>query len=386
MRNLIIITFCTILISCGHENQNTPERIDLNLKESKTSFLSENFEGIEYILLDYQDFLPMVQPYNFIFYKNYIFVNDRILENIFVFSSNGKVLKVIKSTGTGPQEFIQINDFQIFKDQILIKDNRLMKIIAFDFDGNFKFEMKEDLPSYNFYLSEEFTTHFMNNDLSGEGFNFLVKTKGNVIDKQVKIKEGMVGNKMAVSTGFKKNNFKNEVVFTIPFSYEIALFDTLGKYKKTIEFDLKDTGIDLDKRVELMNGALDYTIVKEEGLTEMITSFYPFDRQYFAFFERGGNEFNYVFLDENFKVTSQSNSLKNDIDGMTIRNVPWTSTNEHLVFQINSNEFLDDYNKKFDKAEKKFPNASIHEFISKNSHLLDQDKTVLVLLKVKNPK
>jgi hypothetical protein len=226
----------------------------------------------------------------------------------------------------------------------------------------------------------------MNNDLSGEGFNFLVKTKGNVIDKQVKIKEGMVGNKMAVSTGFKKNNFKNEVVFTIPFSYEIALFDTLGKYKKTIEFDLKDTGIDLDKRVKLMNGSLDYAIVKEEGLTEMITSFYPFNHQYFAFFERGGNEFNYVFLDENFKVTSQSNSLKNDIDGMTIRNVPWTSTNEHLVFQINSNEFLDDYNKKFDKAEKKFPNASIHDFISKNSHLLDQDKTVLVLLKVKKPK
>jgi hypothetical protein len=386
MRTLIIITFCIILISCGQEKQNTPERIELNLKESKRSLLSENFEGIKYILLDYQDSLPMVQPFNFIFHKNYIFVNDRVLENIFVFSSDGKVLKVIKSTGTGPQEFIQINDFQVFDDQILIKDNRLMKIIAFDFDGNFKFELKEDLPSYNFYFSNEFTTHFMNNNLSDGGFNFIVKSKDKVIDRQVKIKDGLSDARMAVANSFKKNNFKNEVIFTIPFSYEIAFFDTLGKFKNTIEFDLKDSGIDLDKRIKLRNGTLDYAIVKEEGLTEMISSFFPFDRQYFAFFERGGNEFNYVFLDQNFKVTSQSNNLKNDIDGMTIRNVPWTSTNEHLVFQINSNEFLDDYNKKFDKAEKKFPNASIHDFISKNSHLLNQDKTVLVLLKVKNPK
>ncbi len=91
------------------------------------------------------------------------------------------------------------------------------------------------------------------------------------------------------------------------------------------------------------------------------------------------------FLGDDFKVISQSNKIKNDIDGMKIRNIPWTSTGEHLVFKINSNDFLNDYHSKFDKTKKEFPKASIHDFISKNSHLLDQDKTVLVLLKVKKP-
>jgi hypothetical protein len=106
MRNLLIILFSTILISCDEKNQNNPEKIEIDLNESKESFLSEKFEDIEYILLDYQDSLPIVQPYSIIFHKDLIFVNDRILENLFVFSSNGKVLKVIKSTGTGPKEFI----------------------------------------------------------------------------------------------------------------------------------------------------------------------------------------------------------------------------------------------------------------------------------------
>ena len=385
MRNLIIFLFFTILISCGQKTQNKPDRIALNLKESKESLLSEKFEDIEYILLDYQDSFPIVQPYTVIFYENLIFVNDRVLENLFVFSSYGKVLKVIKSTGTGPQEFIQINDFQIFDDHILIKDNRLKKIIAFDFNGNFKFELKEELQSSNFYFSNEFTTHFMNNDLSNEGFNFLGKSKEEIIERKVKIRHGMAGIKMAVANSFIRNKFKNEIIFNIPFSYEIALFDTLGKFKNSIEFNLKDSGIDLDKRIKLMNGTLDYSIVKEEGLTEMVTSFFPFEGQYFAFFERGGNEFQYVFLDDDFKVISQSNKIKNDIDGMKIRNIPWTSTGEHLVFKINSNDFLNDYHSKFDKTKKEFPKASIHDFISKNSHLLDQDKTVLVLLKVKKP-
>jgi hypothetical protein len=216
-----------------------------------------------------------------------------------------------------------------------------------------------------------------------EGFNFLVKSKDDIVERKVEIKDGMSGIRMAVKDSFLKNKFKNEILLNIPFSYEIAFFDTLGKFRNSIEFDLKDSGIDLEKRIKLMKGKIDYSIVKDEKLTEMVASFFPFENQYFAFFERGGNEYHYVFMNDDFKVNSQSNRIKNDIDGMKIRNIPWTSTGEHLVFKINSNDFLNDYRSKFDKTENEFSNGSIHEFISKNLHLLDQDKTVLVLLKIK---
>ncbi len=375
-----------LIFSC---EENTIERNDfvktnLNLDDSKERNLSEKFEHIRYVLLDYSDSLPLVNPYIIRFTDDKIFVSDRVLENILIFDNNGKYINGIISTGEGPGEFIQIEDFQLIDNFIFVQDNRLRKILKFTLDGDFVEERKNLIPSSNTYLTAEFELHFMNNFLLQEGFNFI--RKDNVSQDEVgyfKIPKEIAGLKTALKNGFLRNPINDEVLLGIPNSNKIAFFNSKGFLSKELEIDLGSAGMDNELRAKLLNGEVEYTFLEEANLCRGASVFYPFGDQYFGFFQRGGKEFHYVFFDENFQTTFQANKLKNDLDGMIINTVPWSLRGDELVFMVESNDLLKNYLSKKDELKSQFASEKINEFVAKNSEKLENNKTVLVFLKVK---
>jgi hypothetical protein len=385
MKNFYCFLFL-LACSCTEKSSEKNDflRVALNLDDSIERNLSEKFEDIRYVLLDYSDSLPLVNPYIIRFTADKIFVSDRVLENILIFDSEGNYLDGLFSTGEGPGEFIQIEDFQLNEDFIFFQDNRLRKILKFTLEGEFIEERKNLIPSSNTFLTDEFELHFMNNFLHNKGFNFIRKDKQSQDEVEYyEIPKELAGLKTALKNGFLRNPQKDEILLGIPNSNKIAFFNSNGFLSRELEIDLGSAGIDNALRSNLLNGDVKYSFLNEANLSRGSSAFYPFKNDYFAFFQRGGKEFHYVFFDENFNTTFQAKKLKNDLDGMIINNVPWSLKKDELVFMIDSNNFLKNYFSKEDELKSDFPSKMIHEFVSGNSEKLKAEKTVLVFLKVR---
>lgn len=102
----------------------------------------------------------MVNLYLIAFFQEHIVILDNVFYDVLIFDSRGEFKTKIDAKGKGPGEFIHATDLQIRKDTILIRDKVLKKMIAFDFEGNFKFGEKEDLQSTSFYWARQSTIHF----------------------------------------------------------------------------------------------------------------------------------------------------------------------------------------------------------------------------------
>lgn len=374
-----------LVFSCAKKGNDQSDLLETNvdLDASEVRNLSDKFDGIRYVLLNYSDSLPLVNPYIVRFSEDKIFVSDRVLENILVFDREGNYVYGFLSTGEGPGEFIQVDDFQLTDRLIHIQDNRLRKILTFTIEGNFVSERKNPIPSSNSFLSEDFGLHFMNNFKYGDGFNFIREDEDQTITGYFKIPDKLVGLKTALKNGFIISPATDEILLGIPNSNKVAFFDSEGYLARTLDIDLGRSGVSDDLRSKLFNGEVKYSYLNEANLCRGASAFYPFKNEYFGFFQRGGKEFHYVFFDQDFSTTFQASRLKNDLDGMIITNVPWSFKDDELVFMIGTNNFLSNYLSKEDQLKADFPSQKIHDFVSENFENLKNDKTVLAFLKVK---
>ncbi|MBB6329019.1 hypothetical protein FHS59_004683 [Algoriphagus iocasae] len=82
-------------------------------------------------------------------YKKRIYVLDGKNQDLYVFKENGDFLFPIYSSGMGPGEFTKVSSFSIVpdKDQIVVFDDRLSKILYYTLDGQF---LKENRIGFRF--------------------------------------------------------------------------------------------------------------------------------------------------------------------------------------------------------------------------------------------
>lgn len=69
---------------------------------------------------------------------------------------------------------------------------------------------------------------------------------------------------------------------------------------------------------------------------------------------------------------------------MKIRGIPWTSTNDKILILVNSINFYNNYVETFSGKKITLEPNNVHGFFEANKEKLREDKTVLVLLKVRN--
>ena len=66
------------------------------------------------------------------------YVMDRFRNTIFVFSEEGKYLHKIARSGRGPQEYIELTDFDVYDSEVYILSRANQAIYVYDKDGNFR--------------------------------------------------------------------------------------------------------------------------------------------------------------------------------------------------------------------------------------------------------
>jgi len=384
---LLIINISLVFSGCNHSSQKIPSDqtiVNIDLDKSGEGNLSDLFEGITYTLLDPGDDEILVRPYKIIYFDNLILVEDRDLRNIHLYTRDGSLLHVFKAKGRGPGEFNQPDDFQIKDGQLIIKDLTLSKFIAFDLTGKFLWEEKTEILSPNFLSLKNGMLHYMNHQASIDDSNFYyIQTNGDA-NGRVPIRPGYGIFNYAENNGFIQDPNRQQIFFSIPNTNEVAVFNYEGELEKTLLFDVGKYLLSDELKIEYTKSRILREKVVDGNFVQYVSAFFPFKNQYFLSLEQGQNTNHLIMLDDQFNVIFQANKFANDLDGMKIRGIPWTFSEDEVIFQINSNSFYNDYIEKFKGQKIRITKGSVHEFFDQNKEKLLDDQRVLVAMKVKN--
>ncbi|MFC3417321.1 6-bladed beta-propeller [Algoriphagus hitonicola] len=307
---LIILNF-----SCDKIEQKKSDLTSIDLELVRENSFSEIFEEINYVLLKENDTLPLVQPLKTVVTDDFIYILDIKLNNLFKFNRKGEVIHIFNSSGQGPQEFSQIQDYQIKQDTVIIQDNLSNKLIYFDNDGRFLKETKLPSISTNFFKGVDFSFHFING-MEGKGKDFLkIKSpsQSNFINLNLSPPKGRV----RLIHGFAEDKKSEIRTLTIPFSYQVVVFDPLGNILHLKEFEF----LNLPELTEEEKKYLQVMI---------INAFLPFPEFYYMSVFFGRNSFQFL-LDKNFNLLFSGKNPQNDIDGMNYPLLPISHHKDQLI-------------------------------------------------------
>lgn len=133
-----------LLIICFLEGCSSERRKYISDREIKEIIINpektEDYLDISEVLSDSIDIIPLEVTENCLisdikkleFYKNRIFISDRINAKIFVFDSEGNFLRSIGKQGRGPGEYSYMGDFSFKGDSVIIQDLSRKKYIVYD--------------------------------------------------------------------------------------------------------------------------------------------------------------------------------------------------------------------------------------------------------------
>jgi hypothetical protein len=384
MKVYYLLFFLLSIISCNDKSLSKEAgttTVVIDVDQAGEIVISEYFNQVEYLLLSDEDHNRLVWPSKTVVQNGKIFIQDITMNSLFIFDTKGDLLNVIAGEGKGPGEFFQMDDFQIKNENIFIQDTYLSKIIEFDQDGNFVSEEKNFYNNTNFYKGENFTLYFLSFNPDYGGFNFIIDTDGKK-EGYIAIKEGYeILNKRALVNGFTSHPYTGHIYYPMPYTNEIVVFDNQGTYLKSVAFNFGKYHMD---DMERLDGS---TIVKrrteELNLIGDIRSIFPFKEKHFISLSQGKNSSIYLFMDDNFNIIKIFKGFTNDLDGMHIRNIPWTYTEEKIFYRMRSTDFYNDYIKSFQGSRVEIKEGNVHDFFQKNKEDLKDDKYVMVGLKLK---
>lgn len=139
----ILLVSIMAFYGCRNNNHKTSSMDVIKINESTTTpiSLSTIVESSEIILLETAESCLLESIFGIEVTADYVFAHDR--KNLFQFNRNGKFIRKIGESGKGPNEYIYINCFTIDEQTEHVFIGSLGKILCFDFDGNFVFEINK---------------------------------------------------------------------------------------------------------------------------------------------------------------------------------------------------------------------------------------------------
>jgi len=386
MKNLFIYVFIfslSIPQACNSRVEKTSNLIEIDPDQSVTAKLSEYFDGIDYILLDYPDSLPIVNEYAMLITDDNILVESRETAAVFIFDRRGKLQRVIREYGKGPGEFVLIDGLHV-KDERIVIYARPSKQLIFDFEGRLLEENKLELEVDGVYLGKDFNLYHSQHGDGEEKLTFQRVSEGKV-HGYLPLKDGYEALiKSSNPWGFRFDSFRERLYYTESHSYNVQMFDKNGYWQESISFDFGRYNIEDKKRLQLANDhQLRQEYFDKNVKVKEVNTFNGFSNYMLATFHLPGQGNHSVFLDNDHQVISQVKEWENDFDGMKVYNHHWAFTDNEIIYQLNSSTFYKQYAASFQGKQVEVKPGNVHDFFEKNREKLKEDMVVLVVLKVR---
>lgn len=362
--------------------------IKIDLSQARKAKLSEFFESVSYTLLDYTDEKPIVNAYKVVVTDGEYFVESRETAEVFVFNKSGQLKNIIGQFGNGPGEIRLIDGLFVYGDTIRIDSEYANKNVLFTKEGEF---IKEGKLSYRApaIYEKNFNLYYFQHGEGPDQWTYIREDKNVQIPlKSLKgylpLRKGFeVFNSFDGPTGFLKDPQTGEIFYTEPNDYLVQNFESDGYFKKTIRFDFGRNNLPIKMRFELAGTGRDANkYFMENSAVSRIHDFFPFQDIFFMSAGTYG-KYNWIFMDKNFSSIDIIQDWENDLDGMKLRQLSWTKSDNEIIYQLDSRTFFNDYTAAFNGKTVEIKSGNVHEFFAKNREKLQEEKIVLVSYKLK---
>lgn len=238
--NIICFSFIFIVFASCSEKKKNDQKKDILVSVYKMRpqsdhkvFLSEIASRIEYIPLETNKNVLIHSIDKLEMSDTLFYLLDKKNDVIWCFNRNGKYERRISHKGHGPGEYIEIEDFILFKNQyILILDRNLRKIFFFDLNGKFVRELKlnnvptqfEVTPNNNILIYTLGLDMAMKGSKGDVGYNlFLLDEDGKIKEKFFKSDE-ITDNLMGINVF---SRYRDRIWF------HYAVNDTIYEFNET---------------------------------------------------------------------------------------------------------------------------------------------------------
>jgi hypothetical protein len=383
--NFITFALLAILLGCfPRYKESSSDVFFLDFEKSSSTKASEIFSEVNYLLLEEDTDLPLVRPYKIVVQDSLIFVEDKELNNLFVFDLSGEIKTVFKSLGKGPNEFTQIDEFSVSEDRVYIQDDYLKKTLIYDFNGHLLAEKYHDFFGFNkyYWFGYDFT-YFDSYELHGTDFRV---SKGdsilslfdiNRLDKSLP--------PVSHQYGFVPDFSRKEISFVVPYSYKVALFNLCDFKQRYISFDFGKFNFPREQHIAFLRDQwANKDVFVNNKYVSMLGYFGPLKDNYLLSVSHGLGDPHWFVMDEDMHVQTQFRlrDVENDIDGWALNSpIAWT-VEDYVVTKINSNDFYNRVQKTITSGTN--INGNLKEFWKEHSEELLDDRLLLVFLKVKD--
>jgi hypothetical protein len=141
---IFLLFLIALLFSCGSgpdKEEQVYVRVPIEYRKASSIKLSEFVESIDVVPLETTEDNLIGEVGRIVFIDNKYYIkstNGRQNAKIFVFNTDGNFLFKIDHRGVGPGEYIEMKDFQILQDSLLMTaSNSDYKTNLYDLKGNF---------------------------------------------------------------------------------------------------------------------------------------------------------------------------------------------------------------------------------------------------------
>jgi len=150
-RKFMIYFFCSILLySCTEKRKDAINSISVDLEQKQDVSFFDLFSKIDIIPLETNDLSLIKFVQKVIVNQGNIYVQD-LMSKILVFSPEGKFLFKIDKKGMGPDEYLDISDFDILNDSLSVLSAIENRMLIYNNNGHFvrKFSLPRINGAYN---------------------------------------------------------------------------------------------------------------------------------------------------------------------------------------------------------------------------------------------
>ncbi|NCB69924.1 MAG: 6-bladed beta-propeller [Bacteroidia bacterium] len=264
MRNIISLLIIPLLIlGCTNDITNNSIKVDIDTNDNVSIY--DFFSNIEIVKLDLNDSSVISYFGKVISYNDMYYILDYRFPVIYLYTNQGKYLSKIDNQGQGPNEYIQISDFEIdtISKKLAFVDPTNSTLHEYDLNGNFK--KRTPLPTLN---RSYYKLNYLNSELMvfwtfdyDNRVKFYSLTENKIVKETFPEEDNILNNSLL---DFSYGNFLCRPVSNIVFE-----FTTDCEIKESYKWDFGSLNNDMKK---LYNNSETYSKMEPHAFNEKVRS------------------------------------------------------------------------------------------------------------------
>lgn len=324
----LLLLLSSVFVSCSSDDKvssdevnNGLEIIKIDLSEAREGKLSEFFEPeIEYLWLkdDSEESQLNGGLHKILFYKGKILTLDIFgCKCIKIFDSEGNYLSKIRAYGEGPEKYLDLDNFTIVKNEVLLLGLYPPKLMWFSLEGDFLREEKlNQFVGAGIYSQEESRYYFFSNFISKDEY-FITSVNDNFKDTLQSFlfdPDRYYGNSPA------RENFSiGENIYLGRPYHDTIMMISKGEFIPKLIFDFGEYSQPIDELEKQWNNPdsrerLNFINNRAKLYFDPNYNWFISEAQLYAFFSYMETSFNVFFDRKNQKTHVLNKGFINDID------------------------------------------------------------------------